>query len=106
LGPNVPSSFEIDLFDISETALSDVLLPLTPPNLADFGTATFRLIFEQGVSDYWVEGNLTSLSAVPEPGTLFLMGSGMLGALLGRRRRRRKVPISFITCGHDPERRG
>lgn len=73
----------------ASTALSSVNLSATPPNLADFFVHTFVL----GIGSpshavdvaYW--GQVTSISAVPEPSTLSLVVMAALALRLGSGRR-------------------
>jgi hypothetical protein len=79
---------------VSQTALSSNALPTSPPDLALFNIHQIQL-FANGPNLmapplYSFFGNVTSIStptAVPEPGTLSLLGSGVIGLILLRRRR-------------------
>jgi hypothetical protein len=85
---NAPASFKITLVDPSGTALDQQLVP---PVFQDYAERRFQLAFlaPDGVSSFLVGGTITSLAAVPEPGTTTLLVAG-LGVLLGARRRRRQ----------------
>ena len=69
--------------------------PPAPVPFAGFGTATVNLVWrtESGF-EYWVFDNaryvFESANPVPEPGTLFLIGTGAVTALVQHRRRRRR----------------
>lgn len=99
-----PDSFDIDLRDTGpKTALNDDSLPWTPPDLSSFTSTTWELRFQEpnttpgpGESSNYnhiVSGEITSLTVpepVPEPSTVFLLGTGLLGlaACYGYRRRK------------------
>lgn len=69
--------------------------PRAPVPFGASGTATVNLVWrtESGF-EYWVFDNaryvLDSANPVPEPGTLFLIGTGAVTALVQHRRRRRR----------------
>ena len=59
-------------------------LPTDPdPRLVDLEIAVFQWSVEDGLTT----GNITSISRVPEPGTLALLGIGLLGMGAARRRK-------------------
>lgn len=83
-------TLELLLQDFTETALSSDGLPVTAPSLSAFGSRRFSLLAD----DAEFEGDVTSLvctagcaapAAVPEPGSLLLVGIGV-GAFAIRRR--------------------
>ena len=83
------------LFDFSRTAFGSDALPLTPPNLGDFGGGTqWTLLFSnQDMTQFTrVAGTSTSLelAPVPEPATLLLFGTTTAGLGLARWRQRRR----------------
>jgi hypothetical protein len=69
--------------------------PRPPVTFGGSGTATVNLVWrtESGF-EYWVFDNaryvFESANPVPEPGTLFLIGTGVVTALVQHRRRRRR----------------
>ena len=86
--------FRADLQDNTARAFSSDALPLIPPNLSSFlGRNEWFLEFGDGVTVFAaVGGRITSLEPVPEPGTLLLLGSGLLGvAGYGRKKLFRKA---------------
>jgi len=97
VGTLAPWCFQIVLRDVTQTALSGDGLSTSPPDLADFGTeASAKLIYRDainpppaGVPLPYVNGDLTSLTAVPIPATVWLLGCGLIG-LVGIRRRLHK----------------
>ena len=85
----LPGTFDIDLRDtITKTAITDDSLPLEPPLLSLFNGTSWELEFEEPNpgndpedSDYRhiVSGTITSLTKVPEPSSLLLIGLGLMG---------------------------
>ncbi len=82
------------------TALLDDTLPLTPSALAGFfgasGSRTFELFYDTIDLQYQVQGVIDTFttSAVPEPGTLMLLGAGIAAAWRRRRSGARAAPAS------------
>ena len=62
---------------------SDSIPPLS--NMSDFLPSLNNLAFIQGSTNY-IQGEVSSITAVPEPATLLLVGSGLAG-LVGLRRK-------------------
>jgi hypothetical protein len=75
-------------------------LPLDPPPFASFDFNRFLITGplipgspDEGIALFSLEGELTSLNAIPEPTTLLLVGTTMAGLGLARLRRwRQKQP--------------
>jgi hypothetical protein len=94
-GPSVagmaPDQFVVGLVDSGASIFDSDALPLTPPDLSSFDIRRWQLEFlDAAGGKLRVAGQITSLEAVPEPGTLFLLGSGLLGlARYGRKKFRR-----------------
>jgi hypothetical protein len=88
-----PDKFLFRLRDLSGTAFNSDALPLAPPALSGFGANRWQFLFPvpgTGGATH-IEGEITSLTSVPEPGTLLLLGAGLLGvAGYGRRKLLRK----------------
>jgi len=83
VGGLAPFLFGLFLVDFTQSALSNDLLPTTPPDLSKFATKAFILEFETppgtSLPGPTVKGTITSLTPVPEPSTMLLLGSGLLG---------------------------
>ena len=69
-----PLRFRIELIGPSATVSSNDLFPTTPPSLSFFATSRFQIIFEDGNGTAQVRGSLTSLTAVPLPSGVILLG--------------------------------
>jgi PEP-CTERM motif-containing protein len=84
VGGDLPNTFAIRLQDFTGLALNSEDLPTTPPPLAQFPVTQWFLQFDSGAQ---VEGSLTSLTqatSVPEPSSLLLLSSGLIGLALRR----------------------
>jgi hypothetical protein len=79
LGKAVDTS--ILLFDSSATAFTSDALPLTPPSLTLFDEREFQIVDAAMYARFFVVGQLTSFTHVPEPGTLALLALGGLTLL-------------------------
>jgi len=97
--PLTLNQFVMRLSDSTMAALSSNALPLTPPVLANFDFNSWELDLGGQVA---AVGTITSLravpTAVPEPATLVLLGSGVVAA----RRVRRTKPRESSSHLADP----
>lgn len=80
-----PDLLEFFLQDNNGTMLSSDDLPLTPPTYALAEAHGGLLRFDLGPNSYYVDYNLLSLNAVPEPATAILAIMPCLAALCVRR---------------------
>jgi hypothetical protein len=81
------SIFEVVAFFEEGPVLSDDL-PLVPPPVAFFDSGINVI----GVGSYGLLARITSAHVVPEPGTLVLIGTGVVPVLSARRRRQSDGP--------------
>jgi hypothetical protein len=89
----VQAGWRLNLFlqDNDRNALGSDALPVFPPSLSHFEIATFSFHLPVDGNQVELRGELSSLTAVPEPGTLLLIAPAL--AFLGRRRLRRTLPV-------------
>ena len=82
-------SMSILLQDDTGTAFSSDALPSTMPDLSQFSVSSFTLAKQYTAADgnfyqYEIQGNV-----VPEPGTVALLGVGLLAGVAGYRKKRK-----------------
>lgn len=76
---------------VGQGLLEQMALPAVPPSLNGSPAPSARLeLFNLGTGAAFVQGTLTSLTAVPIPGAMLLFGSG-LAAIMGGRPLRRLI---------------
>jgi len=81
------NSMAVDLRDATGSAFADDALPLGPPALEEFQFSRSFYLARVGQRDPLIKGEVTSLTLVPEPGTLILLLAGA-GCAAGRCRGR------------------
>lgn len=77
----------IQLIDTDSTVFASDSLPLTPPDLSEFEASLTATIFYDEPGNQWIDFQLTSLTLIPEPGTITLLLCGLASLALLRRRR-------------------
>lgn len=79
-----PLRFRIELRDPNSGLVSEDLLHTTPPSISSLATTdrVWRIEFEDRNGGARVQGNLTTLTAVPLPAAVILIGTGLV-ALVG-----------------------
>lgn len=79
-----PLRFRIELRDPNSGLVSEDLLHKTPPSISSLATTdrVWRVVFEDSSGGARVQGNLTTLTAVPLPAAVILFGAGFV-ALVG-----------------------
>jgi PEP-CTERM motif len=85
-------TFLFRLDDSTNTVFSDALVLPTNLNLSSFDNSRFFIFFTDGTSPSIISGTFTSLSSVPEPSSMIMVGVGALG-LAGYRLRRRAARV-------------
>lgn len=79
------ATFYLSLNDSTESMLSGIALPVTPPDVSAADDTEFYADIDSGSSYVGVGGLVTSLTLVPEPTSIFLLALG--GLVIVRRRR-------------------
>jgi hypothetical protein len=96
-------TLELFLQDDQGTAFSSTALPLTPPDLSQFEVHQFRLDALQTIGgtvfQYEIQGSVNSLARIPEPGTVPLLGAGLVGLTLWYGRKLRDMPSLRVGFG-------
>lgn len=98
--PHTLRYFSLALYDSTNTALTDSVLPGVAPSLDSFSSLTLALCFGQDIWEYGekdsyflrINGTVTSVREViptPEPATMLLFAAGGLG-IIGARYTRKK----------------
>lgn len=89
--------FRLLLQDVAGTMLSDDALSTSPPDLDMTSTQILQLWEDDGGfasgQEWRLQAEITSLSAVPEPSSLVLLGVGGLGLFVRRCRNYRKCQL-------------
>ena len=90
--PAVPGEvFSLNLSGAAPTTLLSDALPLSPPNLADFSGKVFSYVQNSPSDTIGFNSTITSLNAVPIPGAVWLLGSGLIGLVGLRKKGCRKI---------------
>jgi hypothetical protein len=81
---NNTQAFGIELYSLDTSLFSSTDLPTSPPELGDFHLSFFYIeeLDELGNSIYLATGKLSSITAVPESASFWLLGAGLI-CLLG-----------------------
>lgn len=96
-GPTIdgitPIAVSVQFRDSTNSIFGDDSLPSFPPNPNDFDLSFISVVFSDGVSFGQVVAQ-NGISVVPEPGTLSLLGIGLLGLSAMRRRGSERLNVS------------